>query len=123
MQFDSSLTLALFTLGGTLLGVIISGFFNLSVTRLTKRSEERRHHRELVIQTAVANWKQQMEAYAIHQQPIVHIPLEVYLIQMAKFSEFMEGSVDPSTVEEKYREYRALSQAAIRAASPKKKKN
>ena len=109
-----AIILALTASVGSLAGVIVAGVFNHLNTRLAKQSEERRHRRELIIQAAIASWKQQMDAYAIHQLSFTHIPLEIYILRMIKFSEaFLEDEeFDVSMMGEKIREMRALTNEA-----------
>lgn len=111
----SGTTLALFTLVSGFLGVFVTSLFNHLNTRAVARSEERRHQRDLIIQSAIASWKQQMEAYAIHQRPITHLPLEVYIITMVKFSQlFLEKDFDLSTIEERMKEMRDVGREAVK---------
>jgi hypothetical protein len=114
-----AIILAISSAATSLAGVVIAGIFAHLNTRETKRSEERRHQRELIIRAATESWKQQMEAYAIHQQPIVHVPLEVYIIRMVKFSEaFLEDDFDRSTMAEKMKEIRSTTRDAIKYSAP-----
>jgi hypothetical protein len=117
---DPSAITSLLLLGtGGLFGVLITQLVTILNARSSRKSEERKHYRELIVKAAIENWKQQMEAYAVHQQPMVHIPLEVYLIQMVKFSElFMdpEAKLTESSVSELYQEFRRVGNAAIKAA-------
>lgn len=101
---------ALIGAGFSLLGVIVNSLFNLRTTRLAKESEERRHQREIVINAAIENWKQQMEQYKIHQQPMNIVPLDVYIVHMLKFSElFLNGDVTPANIREKSKEVEDLT--------------
>jgi len=120
IAMDSSTSAALLSAGSFAAGVIISGFFNFLIAWMNKRSEERRQYRDLVIQGAIANWKQQMEAYAIHQQPMIHVPLHVYILQMMKFADlFLDRELDPQTMGERLDEVRAVASEAMRHSEPR----
>ncbi len=85
---------ALITAVSTLIGVSVTSYFNLRTTRLTKESEERKHHKEIVIKAAIENWKQVAElllkSYPSFEMP----PLEIYLLHMSKTADII---FDPST--------------------------
>jgi hypothetical protein len=74
-----------------LLGAGISGFFSTVTTiwvlKASKRSEERRHLRDLIVRTAVENWKAGDEAAKLAREP--RLPLDVYIIHMLKFADLL----------------------------------
>jgi L-cystine uptake protein TcyP (sodium:dicarboxylate symporter family) len=101
----------------SLAGVVITSIFNLLNTRITKKSEEIRHRRELVINAAIENWKQQMEQYKIHQQPMRLVPLDVYIVHMLKFTEvILNNEITPANIEEKMKEVEETTEAILRHA-------
>ena len=95
----SPITLVLLTTGSTLLGVIITSFFNLRAIRLAKESEERNQNKELVVRAAIENWKRvsEMMIRGSGGGMIGIRPLEVFLIHM---SEMAKVIFDPTTTPE-----------------------
>ncbi len=75
----------------TLLGVIIGGLLTSIPTFITfwigKRSDERRHLREISFNAALDNWKHAIDVAGRRQVPVSIDPLDVYLIHMLKLSE------------------------------------
>jgi len=70
------------------------------------------------VKAAIEAYIAQIRAYETHQRPTKFVPLEVYLISMAKFSElFLDGPLDPETVEGKYLEMRETTRAALKGAA------
>jgi hypothetical protein len=91
----SPITLVLLTTGSTLLGVIITSFFNLRATRLAKESEERTQNKELIVRAAIENWKQVAEMVMKGRSGTIAMrPLDVFLIHM---SETAKVIFDPTT--------------------------
>jgi len=76
-------TLVLLTTGSTLLGIIVTSVFNLLTTRSTRKSEERRQTKELVVTAALENWKQTTDLLIKSGRPGMQAPLDVFLIHMA----------------------------------------
>lgn len=72
---------------------LLSGVVSASAVLLTvwinKRSEDRRNFRQLMVNAAVEDWKQQMEAYKVHQRSIQIIPLDIYIIRMIQFADLI----------------------------------
>ena len=81
----NDILLPLFTLGGTLLGVIITSYFNLRQTRINKEFEERRHHKEIVTNLSIENWRLAFEAAKIKGGYIY--PLESFMMASAVAAE------------------------------------
>lgn len=79
--------IAMVTAVSTLTGVIISSTFSYFNARATRKSEESRHLKEIVINAAIESWKLQIEAYKIHQQKTSIVPLDAYIIHMIKFAD------------------------------------
>ena len=94
-------TLALFTLGGTLLGVIVPSIFNLLTARSAQQSEERRQAKELVVTAALENWKQTTEVLLKTGRKGTQAPLDVFLIHMAKTADIV---FDPTTNADNFEE-------------------
>jgi len=101
----------------SLAGVVITSIFNLLNTRITKRSEELRHQRELIIKAAIENWKQGMEIYKTTQRPTRLVPLDAYIVHMLKFSEIiLSGEVTAENIEEKMKEVEDITRAMLQHA-------
>ena len=98
-------TLALIVAICTLMGGLVGSFAAIVTTLLNKRSEERKHLRQLVVNAAIEDWKQQIEQYKIHQQPVPISPLDIYIVRMVKLSEvILTDKVTSSNVEQKLKE-------------------
>jgi len=93
MATDPSITPWIGMIGVTI-GALISGGFLLFSQTLTRRSEERRQRRELAVNTALANWKRDMEtADEMSRNGVTGIavaPLDHYIIHMVKLSDLIE---------------------------------
>jgi hypothetical protein len=87
---------ALISAASALVGVVVTSYFNLRTTRLTKESEERKHQKELVFNAAIENWKQLKDVIQSKGGGIWD-PLDVYLIHMLTFSDIL---FDPTTSSE-----------------------
>jgi hypothetical protein len=100
----------------TLLGVIIGGLLTSIPTIITfwvgKRSEERRHLRELSFQAAIDNWKHISESAKNLPGAVVE-PLDVFLFHMLKLSEVAtRNGLTPDTVAERVREVQEIVRRA-----------
>ncbi|MGI8437323.1 MAG: hypothetical protein ACR2NX_10530 [Chthoniobacterales bacterium] len=99
----------------------VAGFFTaataIAVTWITKASDERRHLRELCLQTAVENWKVLAQAAREHGQADF-LPLDVSILHMIKFSEVLldAKNLTPDQITAKMREVGDVVLHAARAA-------
>jgi hypothetical protein len=85
---------ALLGAGSALVGVLVTSYFNLRTTQLTKESEERKHQKEIVINAAIENWKQ-TAALAQHSGLNIRLePLDSFLVHMIALSNVI---FDPAT--------------------------
>ncbi len=101
----SPTALALIVALSTLTGVIITSIFNLLTTRITNKSDERKHQRELIMNAAITNWKQACEYSKETKDPNIVVPLDDYIIHMVKLSELvMDEKLDASNIEQKLSE-------------------
>lgn len=64
---------------GTLGGAFLGGFFTALIAFINKRSEEKRHFRELVVKTSADHWKLVSEISASKAMP----PLTNYIVHTA----------------------------------------
>ena len=72
---------------GSLVGVFIASGFHLVNNWITKRSDERRQFRELVINSAIANWQGISDRLLALRQQGVNVtfyPLDVFIIYMTR---------------------------------------
>jgi len=97
------------------LSSICTAIAAIGVIALTKRSEERRHLREVAFATALENWKYVTEAARAAGEPA--LPLDVYLLHMVKLSELLsEKRLDRETIIGKIGELREVINAGIELA-------
>jgi hypothetical protein len=87
---NSEILIIIGTLGGALIGALST----LGVTWLTRRSEERKHYRELIINLAVENYKEEgaMARAILERRPEisqVHYPLDDFIIHMAQLADLV----------------------------------
>lgn len=100
---------------GVVIGAIAGVGGSIAVAVITRRSEERRHLREIVLRTSLENWRETMAfgKSQIEQGHSVSIfPLESYIIPMRKITDILER--DNLTIEEArrcVREYITLNEA------------
>ena len=75
---------------GTLGATLITGVIAFSINLVNKRSEERKHKQQLIIQAAIANWNRAYDIAKEHQKAgnrAVISPLDIYLIHQMKLTE------------------------------------
>lgn len=102
MDTNASLLVLLGTLGGALIGSLSI----LTVTWLTKRSEERKHYRELIINTAVENYKEAgvLARTVLEKRPQLsqrHYPLDMFIIHMTHLADLVvDKKIQSSDVKE-----------------------
>jgi hypothetical protein len=80
MQIDAATA----TLLAAAIGALSSGVTATVILLITKRSEERRHLRELAMKAALENWHVVSEAAARAGEP--RLPLDVFLVHMFKLA-------------------------------------
>jgi hypothetical protein len=112
MQIDAATA----TVIAAIVGAGVGGLVTLLGQWLSRRSEERRHLRQLVIQTAIENWRFTSEAaekLAAAGYRVDRYPLDSFLLHMLKLSEILdERHITPELVREKLREVHAVTRAA-----------
>ena len=111
MKIDASLVV--------ILSAIVSGLCSaitaIGIVAFTKRSDERRHLRELIMRTAVENWK--LVTQIAHESKLPLMPLDVYLLHMLKFSEILlTKNITPDEIDEKIRDVNTVVERAAKAA-------
>ncbi len=90
---------------GTLAGALIGSISTLFITWLNKKSEERRHLREITVNAAIESWKQHVSVAISKNVRAQIMPLDVYIIHMMKFAEvILDKRIDSSNIEEKLAE-------------------
>lgn len=91
---------------GTLGGALIGALSTLGVTWLNKRSEERKHYRELIINLAVENYKEAgaMARAVLEKRPEtsqIHYPFDDFIIHMVQLGELIiDKKLNPNEVKE-----------------------
>jgi hypothetical protein len=89
MQIDAATA----TVIAAIVGAGVGGFVTLFGQWLTRRSEERRHIRQLVVQTAIENWRftsDAAEKLAASGYPVDRYPLDSFVLHMLKLSEVLD---------------------------------
>lgn len=100
---------------GTLAAAFLGLLATVASTWVARRSDERKHLRELVMKAAVENWKQQYEVYLSRNMAASIPPLDVYIVHMLKLSEILSAAdITPAGVESKLREVDELTAAVMR---------
>ena len=96
---------------GAILGAGTGGIVTLFGQWLTRRSEERRHLREIVIRTAVEDWK--YTSAALEKLGAERHPIDSYILRMTKLVEILESRhLTPELVRRKLSEVHAITRAA-----------
>jgi hypothetical protein len=99
------------TVISAIVGAGVGGLVTLIGQWLTRRSEERRHLRELVIRTAVEDWKYTSEA--LKKLGAERPPIDSYILRMVKLVEVLETPhLTPEIVRRKLSEVHAITRAA-----------
>lgn len=102
---------------GTIIGALIGSTSTLLVTWITKRSEERKHFRELIMTSALEHWKQQIDIGLKSPFPTRVNPLYTFIIHMLKFSELAWGKdLSPENIGKILAEVDAVTEAAVKHA-------
>jgi hypothetical protein len=90
----SPTTLALIIAGAGFIGALVPSLLALQIARLTKESEERKHHKEIVVKAALENWKQVADLMMKGGTLGKMSPLDVFMVHMAAFADVV---FDPTT--------------------------
>lgn len=86
---------------GTLGGAFIAGLFSALTVFINKKSEEKRHLRELVIKTASDHWKHVAEISSATKMP----PLSTYIVNTVQMCDLaLNKKLTPETVRKKLEE-------------------
>lgn len=102
---------------GTLIGAIAGVGGSVATSIITRRSEERRHVRELVIRTALEEWRESVAfaKFKKEREPGCAIsvsPLEAFIIPMRKIAAMIERKdLTPEDARKQVREYLLLADA------------
>ena len=97
---------------GAIAGVVITSIFNLINTRIVKNSEERKHLKQLVVTTALENWKQQLELAKAGSPNKIIRPLDDYIIHMVALSEMLlEKPINKAVITERLNEFQEFVDA------------
>lgn len=105
----SEMILLIGTLGSGLIGASAALLGNW----LNKRSEERKHYRQLVI-NALENRKHVSQSLMAHNVRGSYVPLDDYILHMIKFTELMiDQKTDESNVDQKLKDLRAFTDKVL----------
>lgn len=90
---------------GTLGGALIGGLFSFITAFFSKRSEERQHFRELVVNTAASHWRNVAEISSSQRMP----PLTDYIVHTVKMCDLaLSNKLTAENVKEKLEEISTL---------------
>ena len=103
------------TLLGTVIGAVAGVAGSVSVAIITRRSEERRHLRQLAFEAGAKSWALHQEV-AKRAAELGHVrgvdPLEAYVLHALVFSRIIEdGDLDRETILKKWREIDLIAKA------------
>jgi hypothetical protein len=91
---------------GALVAAIVVSLSNLFVTLINKRAEERKHYRELIINAAIENYKEEksMAKAILERRPEidqVFYPMDDFIINMAVLADFViDKKIKPDELKE-----------------------
>jgi hypothetical protein len=115
-------TLALIIAGAGFLGAIVPSVLALRIARITKDSEERKHHKEIVVKAAIENWKQVAEFMFKGNLSGKLTPLDTFIVHMSKLADV---AFDPTTnldnLKERLAEIEQWTDVAVEAAKDMKR--
>lgn len=90
---------------GTIGGTIAGGIFTAIAAFIAKRSEERKHFRELIVKTAFENWKHVSQISAVPFMP----PLTDYIVHMVLMCDLvLNKKIDSKNIQSKLDEIKAI---------------
>ncbi|PYL17915.1 MAG: hypothetical protein DME30_05040 [Verrucomicrobia bacterium] len=111
MQIDATTA----TLLASAIGAISSGATATIILLINKRSEERRHVRELAMKAALDNWLYMSKAAQEHGAQ--RLPLDVFVVHMLKLSEALtSGDLTADNLAAKLREVQRFTSIATSEA-------
>ena len=103
---------------GSLGATLITGLIAIGVTWINKRSEERKHKQQLIIQAAIANWNRDYDIAKEHQKAGHQVrltPLDIYLIHHMKLVEvLMDPKITISNIDEKLSEVENMTEKTLK---------
>ena len=103
---------------GSLGATLITGLIAIGVTWINKRSEERKHKQQLIIQAAIANWNRDYDIAKEHQKAghtVRLTPLDIYLIHHMKLVEvLMDPKITISNIDEKLSEVENMTEKTLK---------
>jgi len=98
-------------LGGSLVGL-----FNFFTNLVNKKSEERRHFREILFSAALSNWKEDRDALLNFRKEGYKVelsPIDTYIIHLMKLAEVLKDeNLTSENIAAKLDEVLAVSNAA-----------
>ena len=97
-----------FSIVAALGGAIIGAIPGIVTTFITRRSDERKQIKELVVKAAIESWKTHAAAPGKKDM----LPLEIYIVHSAKMCElaFSDKKMSPETMRSSIQEIHALMQ-------------
>ncbi len=109
---DSEILLIIGTLGGAIIGSLSTIF----ITFITKKSEERKHFKGLVVNTAFESWKSNLELSKIQSKSrdVKILPLDTYIVHMLKVSELVfANKINKNNIEKILSEADEITKIAV----------
>ena len=97
---------------GAISGSVVTGLIALWMNRQNRKSEERKHLKELAFKTAVDNWKTRIDIAQKIDVKIRIQPLDSFIIHMMKLSELLvDQDITKESVGGKIKEIREITNA------------
>ena len=110
MQFTSEEL----TLVGTLSGTFLGGVFAFLIAWVSKRSEERKHYREIIMRVASEQWQHEKDIRVSMKQYAVIPPYDVYLVHILELAKIVnKRKLTPENVVSHLKQSDAVLTAAL----------
>ena len=88
-------------------GSFIAGFIAIWMNRQNRFSEEKKHLRQLLFNTAIENWKTRVDM--IKETGGTVMPLDSFIVHMIKLSEIFNENITKDNIPSKIKEIREIT--------------
>ena len=88
-------------------GSFITGFIAIWMNRQNRFSEEKKHLRQLLFNTAIENWKTRVDM--IKETGGTVMPLDSFIVHMIKLSEIFNENITKDNIPSKIKEIREIT--------------
>lgn len=90
-------------------GSLVTGLIAIWMNRQNRFSEEKKHLRQLLFNTAIENWKTRVDM--IKETGGTVMPLDSFIIHMVKLSEIFNENITKDNIPSKMKEIREITDA------------